>query len=325
MSWKIWKKPEERLREEWDKAVSLRNQGKWSDAANHFLSAANLEEEVAGRQSTKQALIARALAALYKAVGSRTGDDLSICHDAMAKLDPETSLDIPNKVRAGDVAQEAALLAVEARLPQVSLQNLEGFPDETADKFEALAQSYLGLGREKLVLGSLFGIDSSSDRLAFKSLGLSKLLKGSAEEERDPSKAVEYYAEAMGNFGQAMLEEYRGYLDDRNRKLGSVAKCWFCGRDVQGEEVQYVYMETILTPYLREKYGSESPPSVNELGIAACLACYEAIHKMADLVARKYYQMAMAELRAVEKKLWENMLTLEKRLSRVEDLAHRHG
>ena len=42
MSWKLWKKPDERAKEEYDKAVSLRNQKKYVDAANSFKSAGDL-------------------------------------------------------------------------------------------------------------------------------------------------------------------------------------------------------------------------------------------------------------------------------------------
>jgi tetratricopeptide (TPR) repeat protein len=324
VSWKIWKKPEERMKEEWDKAVSLRNQGKWRDASEHFVKAANLTEEVPGPQSARQGQIARALAALYTAVDVRTPESFLACQNAMARLGPETTLEIPNKVNAVEIEQEAKVFAEEARLPQVNLRNIGDIPSETADKFESLAQLYLSIGREKLALGDLFKLDGTSYRMAFKFLGFSKLLKGFAEEERDPSKAVEYYAEAIGNFGQAMLEEYTSFLDERNRKLGNVAKCWFCGRDVQGEEIHYVYMDTLLTPYLRDKFGGESPSSVKETKIAACVACYEAIHILADIVARKYYEMAMAELREVEQKLTGAIVALERRLSAVERVAHRH-
>lgn len=325
MSWKFWKKPEEQLKEEWDKAVSLRNQAKWKDASEHFLKAARLADEISGPQFKKQGMMARALAALYLAVDTKTADNLLKCYDAVAKLDPETILEIPHKVKAGEVAQEVKILAEEARLPQINLNSLGEYPNEIADEFEAVAQSYLALGRESLVLGDLFKIDGTPYTIAFKYLGFSRFLKGFIEEKSDPSKSVEYYAEAMGHFSQAMLEEYKSYLDQRCKKLSNVVKCWFCGRDVQGEDIHYVYMETILTPYLQKKFSGESPPSVKESRIAACMACYEAIHIMADSVARMYYEKAMAALRKVEKELTQAILALERRLAAVERVAHEHG
>jgi tetratricopeptide (TPR) repeat protein len=324
MSWKIWKKPEERLKEEWDKAISLRNQGKWKDASEHFSKAASLAQEVSGAQFKRQGMIAQALATLYMAVDAKTADNLLRCHDAFSKLDPETTLEIPYKVKAHDVAEEAKILAEEARLPQITLDRLGEYSGEIADKFEALSQLYLGLGRENLALGDLFKINGTSYMMAFRCMGFSRLVKGLAEEKRDPTKAVEYYAEAMGNFGQAMLEEYKSYLEQRCKKLGNVAKCWFCGRDVQGEDIHYVYMDTILTPYLQEKFGTESPPSLKELKIAACIACYEAIHILADLVARQYYEKAMAALREVEERLSAAIIALDRRLREVEKVAHTH-
>jgi len=188
-------------------------------------------------------------------------------------------------------------------------------------KFEAVAQSYMSLGRDNLVLGDLFGIKGTPYTMAYKYLGLSRLLKGLIEEKSDPGKAVEYYAEAMGYFSNAMLEEYKSYSDQRIKKLSTVAKCWFCGRDVQGEEIHYVYMETLLTPYLQSKFGGESPPSMRGTKIVACVACYEAIHLMADSVARMYYERAMAALREVEQRLTQQIYDLQRRMATLEGIV----
>lgn len=323
MSWKFWKEPEERVQEEWEKAVSLRNQAEWREASEHFLKAAELAEEVSDPQLRKQGSIARALAALYRAVAEKTAESLRECHRLFSELDPETTLKIPYEVKASEVAEEAKILAEEFSLPQIDLSRLDEYPSELADRYEALSQLYLGLGREELVLSDLFQMEESVFKAASKHLGFSGLLKGKAEERRDPGKAVEYYAEAMGNFSQAMIEEYKSYVDERSQKLSSVAKCWFCGRDIQGEEVHYLYLETVLTPYLYSRFGAGSPPSVKGSSIAACLACYKAIHILAGMVAQVYYEKAMAAIREVESRLLVMISDLSRRLAAVEGLRLR--
>jgi hypothetical protein len=324
MSWKIWKKTEERMKEEWNKAISVRNQGKWREAAEHFFKAASLAEETQDPQFKKEGLVANALGTLYLAVDTRSADNLRSCHNAFSKLDPETVLEIPYKVKASEIAEETKILAEEACLPQINLEKLNEYPSELSNKFEELAVAYLTLQRENLVLSDLLKITGTTQVLAYKYMGFSRLLKGSAEEKRDPAKAVEHYAEAMGYFGQAMLQDHKSYLEHRCAQLSNVAKCWFCGRDIQGEGIHYVYMQTILTPYLKEKFGAESPPSLKEFDIVACLACYEAIRIAADLIARVYYEKAMAALREAEERLYRAITALERRLAAVESVAHTH-
>jgi tetratricopeptide (TPR) repeat protein len=275
-------------------------------------------------QLKRQGMIAHALAILYIAVDTPTVENLLKCHDAFSKLDPETILEIPHKVKAGDVAVEAKIFAEKASLPQIALDRLNEYSSEIADKFEALSQSYMGLGREKFVLGELFKISDTPLIMAFRCMGFSRLIKGFIKETVNPSMAVEHYAEAMGYFGQALLEEYKSYLDQRCKKLQNVAKCWFCGRDIQGEDIHYIYMDTILTPYLEERFGEESPSSLRGAQIAVCIACHGAIYKLADLIAQQYYEKAMAALKEVEKQLTEAIIALDRRLREVERVAHTH-
>lgn len=296
MSWKFWKSPKERFDEEWNKAVSLRNQAKWTEAAEHFQEAAKISAEVQEPEYRKKGELAMAYALLYQAVAFKTPDSVKRAYDAISRLDPNTVMEIPNKVTAGELAQELNVLVLQYQLPPMSLSNLASQNLHTAEMYEKLAQQYLSLGKDKLVLNDLFGIPQTPQIAAFRYLGYSKLIQGYLKEKEDPEKAVEYYAEAMGYFAQAQAEEFRAYADTKSKKIGSVAKCWFCGRTVQGEDIHYFYLNAITTPYFSKKYGTESPTTMSGDKVIACLSCYSSINNIADAVAKAYFQKAMQEI-----------------------------
>jgi len=257
-------------------------------------------------------------------VQARTAQSWTESHNALSRIRPDTVLEIPYKATAKDLAEESMIFSQEYSLPAIKPGDDVADAEETARRFESVAQSYLTLGRENLTLGKLLGVEDDVQKRAFRCLGLSRTLVASAEEVRDPDKAVQYYSEAIGYLTQAGLEEYRSHVDERNRKLGSVAKCWFCGRNVQGEEIHYVHMDTLLTSYMRNKSATESPLpfKAEESKILTCRACYEAIRMLADKIAEHYHRMAIAAIHEVEQRLQAQVSSMEQhlnnRMSRIE-------
>jgi len=323
MSWKVWKAAEERSREEWEKALSLRNQGKWREAAEHFQTVSNLAEKATDPQTKNRGVLAYGYAMLFNAIEAKTRESFVMCHNSLSHISPQTVLEIPYKALASDVAQECMLLADEYSLPRVEPGvNVEN-SDAVAVKLESLAQSYLALGRDSLVLGNLLKTDPNVYQRAFKFLGLAKCVRGKLEEYRDPEKAVQYYAEAVGYFQQAALQDYKTFLDERNRKLSSVAKCWFCGRNVQGEDIHYVYMDTLLTAYMKAKSQAESPPTTKDYRIVACTACNQAVQILADKIGRAYYEKAIEAMNELERRLMARITSLQAELQQLNNYVRR--
>jgi tetratricopeptide (TPR) repeat protein len=304
MSWKIWKSHDKRMGEEYRKAVSYRNQGNLNEAIEHFLKAAELGRETKKPRAKELAKVAFALAALYQAVSTKSPEDLMKSHNTLTTLHPKIILEIPYKAMVEHILPEIKVLADEFRLPPIDLQNINiKNAEEVANQYEQVAQAYLSLGHEKFVIGDLFNVEENIFKRSYRCLGLSKLLKGHVAEDADPNKGVECYAEALGYFGQAALKEHEKFLNEKNVKLANVAKCWFCGRDIQGEDVHFVYMDTFLTQYLNAKGQKQSPRPVKRGKIAACKGCFGGISVTADKTARHYYQQSINALREVENRL----------------------
>lgn len=302
MTWQFWKSKEEQLKIDWDDAVNLRNQGKWLDAAAHFANVEKLSREATDPNAKAIGPVARALSMLFYARGNYNGDTLAACYQAMAALDPMTSLEIPYTANAGEVAQEVLVLSQEARLKPLALGAAITDPSIAQD-MENIAQSYMGLGKEKLVVSGLFSITDTTLNKSLVYMGLSRIVKAKMEEARDPVKAVDYYSEAIGYLSQINDQGFKKYAEERSRKLITSAKCWLCGRPVQGEDINFVYLRSYIDPFFSRKFENEMPPVIKNDTIVACKACYGAMallsESISDRIAKIYYDRAMAELQKV--------------------------
>jgi hypothetical protein len=306
MSWQLWKSKDERIRLEWDNAANMRNQGKWLEAAGHYDQVDKMSADSSDPSVKELGAISKALSRLFISKQNYTLDNLNLCSLAMSKLDPETKLEIPYEAKAGEILQEILLLSKEASLKKPDLNN--GMADSAlADEYEQLAQEYLGLGREKLVVGGLYNISNTTFNKAVSLMGISRVIKARIEEPRDPSKAVDYYSEALGYFNQINDKDMQAMLEGRTKKLVSMARCWLCGRPMQGEEVNFVYLRSYITPYLAGKFNAETPAVLKNDAVAVCSGCYGAMsilsESISDRVSKEYYNRAMAEMSRMREQL----------------------
>lgn len=318
MSWKIWKKKEERAYEEWKKAYEKGvNQKNWEKAVEHFRKAAELFSTSRNPEMQKEAKKAAALAQLYFALLNPNADAFAACSKAMELLE-EDVLKIPYEASAKDIAIETKLLASEARL-EVMRKNAN-----TSEKLINLAKEYESLGKEFLklqrdfVINDLFNLKINGFLRGQKLLGISRFLLGKAEEYYRPAKAVEYYSEALGYFKAAAIEGFNE-VNERLKKTSMVAKCWFCGREVQGEDIHFVYLQATFTPFLEEKYGKEIPPTSLNGAVIACKVCHGAMSELSHSIAKMYYdravkmiQTAVSQLQSQIDALWNQIRLIKK-------------
>jgi tetratricopeptide (TPR) repeat protein len=321
MSWKIWKGEEDRAREEFDKAISLRNQGKWKEAADHFNKAADL---FAKANKERDGKISSTYSALYYAVADQTPESLIKCANAASSLDPSVTLKIPHEISAGDLAKEAEILGREKTLSTAASQ-VDKADEHVAKELEKLSTELFSLGRPEFILGSLFQSIENPASKANKLMGFASMIRARVSVMYDPMKAVEYLSQATGYFrSSAVGEQMVRQTEDITKKTSKVAKCWFCDRVIQGESFHFVYLEAEITPYIKSKYGDEHPPIYEGTNVVACVPCASSIENVADRIARAYYEKAMEAIRAVRQELWEALNNLAKRVRDLERVAHRH-
>jgi len=309
LAWKIWKSKEERIREEFNNAINLRNQGDWPKAIEKLETVYQMSQEVSDPGLRELGIKAAAMARIYKAKLNLTPENLEEAYKFLSSIDQELTLELPYKVRVGEVVQELKILAKD-----FSLSSEHASPNE----LESLAQEYLSLGKDKLTLGDILGINVDPIKRAFKLLGTSRTMIAQSKEKEDPEESVRIYSEALGYFNQAEDKELIENVTKRINKMSKVMKCYMCGRSLHGEEIHFLYVNADITPYMVRTLSSESPKPITDEGvIVLCRACYTTINNLAEVMARKYYDMAMRAMTQMYKELSRRIERLESDIQHI--------
>lgn len=162
----------------------------------------------------------------------------------------------------------------------------------------------------------MLNIHDPLSAVGFRLLGYARIIRALKIEADNPSKAVELYSEAMAYLQQAP-PEVRNFVNDRLGKLSKTTKCWVCHREIQGEEINYIYMPASVNNYIREKYGSEASFLITDGKIAVCRVCYTMVYNLSDALAKRYYELVMKALQEVEARLNARISSLEVRVSAI--------
>jgi len=131
----------------------------------------------------------------------------------------------------------------------------------------------------------------------------------------DPKKAAEHLQEAL-NYRQ-QLGDANAETRIRNKitQYAKAAACWICGRETTGETLHFVQMPTeVTTMQSKGKSQSVLPSFTGTESIYVCRACYLAISKRADAIAKQYHDVAMRELQAMEARLNQRINQVNSRI-----------
>lgn len=312
MSWKVWKGKDARADEEKRKGENLRNQGKLTEAATCFQTSGDL---YAKNNNKEAARILYTMASLCRAIENPTRENLMNCSNLASSLvsdaktatglGGETVLEIPKQITAADLANETRILAEYLSLSS-SFGRIESDDLNLAISFEKLANDLSMMPNEHFQLEDFATIQKivSEGRTAMSSRlrGLALIIRGNAIIPEDPSKAKEFFETAKAHFRMAKSGP-EDNAEDKARKLEQLAKCWMCGREIQGRQYHYVHLHSTITPYMRNKFKDEHPSSTHGDEIIACMACSSAIFGTAEKIARSYYEKTRQEIRAVREEI----------------------
>jgi tetratricopeptide (TPR) repeat protein len=120
----------------------------------------------------------------------------------------------------------------------------------------------------------------------------------------DPKKAAEYLQIALNYRRQLGDANAETRISNKIRLYAKAAACWLCGREATGETIHFVSMPTEVTAMqMKSKQVSPLPSVENSASIFVCRACYLAISKRADAIAKQYHDIAMREMAAMERRL----------------------
>ena len=163
---------------------------------------------------------------------------------------------------------------------------------------------------------SITGFEKANNLLA---IGNEDLAESVVSE--DPKKAAEYLHIAL-TLRRRQTEGKGGEgLQERINMYAKSAACWICGREVTGEMIHFVSMETEVTGLqAKGELSSVLPSFENNASIYVCKACFLAISKRADKIAKEYHETAMKKISKVEKHLNERIDEVESMMSSLEEL-----
>ena len=105
----------------------------------------------------------------------------------------------------------------------------------------------------------------------------------------DPKGAAEHYQTARLWWSQAGDAAQADAAASRVAQYGKSAKCWFCGREVSGENIHFVAMPSDLTDLVKAADKDSPLPSFDPASgnVYACKGCHGAVFHLADELAVK--------------------------------------
>lgn len=321
MAWKFWKSEHERFEEEMRKAFDNRNKNKIDKAIENFLNAYKIANSSSDPSLQEKGKVAYAYALVYSAILTRTPENLRRASEFLRTLqgDVEFDLALPQRIKAGELAEELYITSLYYTVPAIDLRNASSMSLDEARRLRELGEFFVSKGSKRLLTEDLLGVKEPLNIVGLRLLGYAKLIEASHMEREDLNKSVELYAEALAYF-QQVAESLANTVKAKIDKLGKATKCWICGRSVQGEEVNFVYLDSFLTKYILERYGKDAPNIIETSGtkIATCSACYGAIYNLSDKIARYYYDEAMKALRALEERVLALISQLQAQISMLQ-------
>lgn len=313
MSWKVWKGKDARAEEEKRKAENLRNQGRFTDAANSFQTAGELYSK---SNHNDEAKILFTLTALCKTIAMPTYENFMSCSSLASSLEKETQLEIPKPITAEELSNETRIIAEHLRLSH-NFDQLETDDLKLANNYEKLANELSMMPNEHFQLSDLTPIQKfvSEGRsvMSARLRGLAFMIRGNAAVSSEPSKAKEFFESAKINFLMAKAGP-KNNVEDKARRVEQLAKCWFCGREVQGEQYHFIHLSAVITPYMKSKFKDEKPSPMYNDEVIACIACRSAIFNVAERVAQIYYKKAIEEIHVIRDELMSEISNLRSRI-----------
>jgi hypothetical protein len=274
-------------------------QDRFSDAAGKYSKDGNLQG----------AVVAKAYASLM-AIGA--GASVSMTYrNAAAALGPLGDMPMklgPRQVPASYLAREASLLAEEMELLGSRPENAAGHA-VISQRLQALSLAYRQLGTATLILPETFTHESiSPSQKAPAMAALSEEEMGESLVATDPKRAAEHNQNARNWWVQAGDPVRAQAAAGRVDRYGRSVKCWFCGREVTGEGLQFVQLPGDIGPWSTASSGSalESTNAASNT-VYACRGCQSVVDKVAD----KWAVQRSAE---VEARLNEKIEQLRRRI-----------
>lgn len=186
------------------------------------------------------------------------------------------------------LAQEAEILASATEWTSLTPTSAAQFQQKAQALRQVATAIRTQIGGSILVLPELFKQGSvTGEQRALALAAMSEEALAQSLVATDPKAAAEHYQTARLWWSQAgdagMADAAAAYV----AQYGKSAKCWFCGREVAGENIHFVPMPSELTDLVKAADKDSPLPSFDPAtgNVYACKGCYGAVFRLADEIA----------------------------------------
>lgn len=189
---------------------------------------------------------------------------------------------------ASAVAREADILASEAEWTTLQPTSVAQYQQKAQALRQVATAIRSDIGGNVLVLPELFrqgSVTGESHALALAAQSEEALAESLLA--TDPKAAAEHYQTARLWWSQAGNGAQADAAAAHVAQYGKSAKCWFCGREVAGENIHFVLMPSDLTDLVKAADKDSPLPSFDPASgnVYACKGCHGAVQHLADALA----------------------------------------
>ena len=198
-----------------------------------------------------------------------------------------------HETTSSQLADEAELLAAEKEILAVVPSN----PMEhgaRAKRLQDIAMGYRSKTSGRvLIIPEIFWKETTpGEARALPLLAMAEESLGQSLVQENPKAAAEHFQTARLWWMQAGRADMAQTASNYVQSYGLAVKCWFCGREVSGENVHFVSIPSDLTDMLKKAASGTALPSFNEANgmVYACKGCYGAIFALSESIATQKTQ-----------------------------------
>jgi hypothetical protein len=312
LSWKVWKQPLERAKEEFEngykKGFNLSN---WDLAFSCFNSAYELYTKAGDQPNAR---VAWTLATFSKALIEPGRIESWVNASNALKNVGIAEINVTQPISTETLAQECELKASELKARSIATSA------QRAEQLEEVAKKYLAFGGRSLLVSLLLEKRQDSAQIkAHRIIAEAAKLRGDDILDLSPKNASEFYRMAAIHMKTAGDLDSFQQLSGKAEDFSTTARCYFCGREVHGREVNFVPMKAHLTKFLEKQTENQAlPTTLSTNTVIACEGCHSAITFAADEIAKRYFDFVEAELKAFQKTVDVELNNLKTRIGRLE-------
>ncbi len=187
------------------------------------------------------------------------------------------------------------------------------------------SQSFQHLGESTLVVER----EMSAQDPCYFHLACAAYYQAHILSETDPQAAVEKLQEAFNDFQNCRIpNEIADKVLNEINELSARETCWFCGRELQGQNLHFRYYRYHTTPYEHQVFDSTvvdgKPLTRPDQGIPLCVACGSAFETLANDYAQKRAGELREEVAKEMKTLKDTLNNVVDAVNHLQRVAHHH-